>query len=67
MPFKHAVPGSSPGGSNIWGHSSMVEHEVSSNPCRRNQTGVDHPGFNRFPRRDLTTLLAKISAADWQA
>jgi len=29
------VPGSSPGGSNMWGHSSMVEHEVSSKPCRR--------------------------------
>lgn len=33
--FKHEVPGSSPGGSNMRGHSSTVEHEVSSNPCRR--------------------------------
>ncbi len=31
MPHKHEVPGSSPGGSNMRGHSSMVEHEVSSN------------------------------------
>jgi len=30
MPVKHEVPGSSPGGSNIWGHSSTVEREVSS-------------------------------------
>ena len=30
MPFKHEVPGSSPGGSRMQGHSSMVEHEVSS-------------------------------------
>jgi hypothetical protein len=29
--FTHEVPGSSPGGSNIRGHSSMAEHEVSSN------------------------------------
>lgn len=29
------VPGSNPGGSNMRGHSSMVEHEVSSRPCRR--------------------------------
>ena len=29
------VPGSSPGGSNMRGHSSMVEHEVSSKTCRR--------------------------------
>lgn len=35
MPSKHEVPGSSPGGSSIRGHSSMVEHEVSSKPCRR--------------------------------
>ena len=28
--FTHEVPGSSPGGSNIRGHSSMAEHEVSS-------------------------------------
>ena len=31
MPIKHEVPGSNPGGSNIcWGHSSVVEREVSS-------------------------------------
>src|ERR1043166_1448164 len=29
------VPGSSPGGSNMRSHSSMVEHEVSSKPYRR--------------------------------
>jgi len=40
MPFKHEGPGSSPGGSNMWGHSSMVEHEVSSKPCRRNLVPV---------------------------
>src|SRR6187399_2803485 len=32
--LKHEVPGSNPGGSKC-GHSSMVEHEVSSRPCRR--------------------------------
>lgn len=31
MPFTHEVPGSSPGGSNMRGHSSMVERDVSSN------------------------------------
>ncbi len=35
MPYKHEVPGSSPGGSNMRGHSSMVEREVSLKPCRR--------------------------------
>ncbi len=33
--FQARGPGSSPGGSKIRGHSSMAEHEVSSNPCRR--------------------------------
>ena len=33
--FNDEVPGSSPGGSNMRGHSSMVERAVSSKPCRR--------------------------------
>src|SRR6267154_1518140 len=46
------VPGSSPGGSNMWGHSSMVEHEVSSKPCRRNLVPVmENEWFCSIERR----------------
>jgi len=50
--FNDEVPGSSPGGSNMRSHSSMVEHAVSSKPCRRALRGYS-PTATMLTQRPL--------------
>ena len=70
MPHKHEVPGSSPGGSNMRGHSSMVEHEVSSKSCRRTLITAT-PMVEEATKMLMFSVIAprsrEVCRADWTA